>query len=216
VQLQGTFSIKSLGACCRQLRPQNQPHLRNAWGVPTFIGEQVAVAASSIKAAAGNQLWSLAWIPSCQNGEQGESTNSRVHQSAAATHEAGRTELNLPILSLGKLECRFTFFSPSPQEINRPDVEPKTPGPPAIGCCRWPDEPAAASAAHSPASGAAAQRPPTARSDAAGVTSPRRLRLGAACSQDPHPSNPDEKKGSQTVNGDPGLARQFSLPALVT
>ena len=111
---------------CLQLRPQNQPHLRNAWGVPTFIGEQVAVAASSIKAAAGNQLWSLAWIPSCQNGEQGESTNSRVHQSAAATHEAGRTELNLPILSLGKLECRFTFFSPSPQEINRPDVEPKT------------------------------------------------------------------------------------------
>ena len=36
---------------CLQLRPQNQPHLRNACGVPTFIGEQVAVAASSIKAA---------------------------------------------------------------------------------------------------------------------------------------------------------------------
>ena len=112
---------------CLQLRPQNQPHLRNAWGVPTFIGEQVAVAASSIKAAAGNQLWSLAWIPSCQNGEQGESTNSRVrffNQQQQLLRQDGAH--NLPVLSLArKLQCRSTFFF-SPQINRRPDVEPKT------------------------------------------------------------------------------------------
>ena len=54
---------------CLQLRPQNQPHLRNTWGVPTFIGEQVAVAVQVC--LVGENFWSKCHVNSlirCREG----------------------------------------------------------------------------------------------------------------------------------------------------